>query len=116
LRHSSIKSSEWYFGICVDRSGRNNQLGSGRICIDRSGCNNQLGSGRNNELVVVDADLDEEAVKVGKANRLDETNDANVAHRTNLANKANEASLADAADDVVESDVASAADLTDKDE
>ncbi len=30
-----IKSSEWYFGICIDRSCCNNQLGSGS--------NNQLG-------------------------------------------------------------------------
>jgi hypothetical protein len=37
-----IESSEWYFGICVDRSGHNNQLGSG--------CNNKLGSSCINQL------------------------------------------------------------------
>ncbi len=78
------------FGICVDRSNRNNQLGSGRICVDRSGCNNQL--------VVVDADLDEEAVKVCEANGLDEIDEANVADRTNLADEASKTSLADAGD------------------
>ena len=95
------------FGICIDRSDCNNQLGSGRICVDRSGCSNQL--------VVVDTDLDEEAVKVGEANGLDEINEANVADRTNLADEASKTSLADAADDVVKSDVPNAADLTDED-
>ena len=85
-----IKSSELYFGICVDRSICNNQLGSCRICIDRSSRNNQLGSSCNNELVVIDADLDKEAVEVDKANGLDETDDSNVANSTNFANKANE--------------------------
>ncbi len=65
-------------------------IGSGRICVDRSGCNNQM--------VVVDADLDEEAVKIGEANGLDEINEANVADRTNLADEASKTSLADAAD------------------
>jgi hypothetical protein len=92
--YSSIESSEWYIGICIDRSGRNNQLGSGHICFDRRGHNNQLGSSRNNELVVVNTDLHDETVEVDKANRLDETDEANVADRTNLANEANEASLA----------------------
>jgi hypothetical protein len=72
-------------------------LRSGRICFDRSGHNNQLGSGRNNELVVINADLDEEAVKVDKANGLDETDEANVADRTNFANEANKVSLANKA-------------------
>ena len=70
-------------------------LRSGRICFDRSGHNNQLGSGRNNELVEVNAD----AVKVDKANGLDETNEANVANRTNFANEANKVSLASKAHD-----------------
>ena len=64
---------------------------------------------------MVNADLDEEAVKVGEANWLDETAEANVADRTNLANEASKNSLADEADDVVKSNVANAADLTDKD-
>ena len=105
----SIKNIEWYFGICIDRSVRNNQLGSCHICIDRSSRNNQLGSSCNNELVVINADLDKEAVEVDKANELDETNEANVADRTNLANEANEVSLSDKADDVVESDVSNKA-------
>ena len=105
----SIESSEWYFGICVARSVRNNQLGSCCICIDRSSHNNQLGSGRNNEVVVIDIDLDKEAVEVDEANELDETNEANVADRTNLANEANKASLYDEADNAVESNVSNEA-------
>ncbi len=55
-----IKSSEWDFGICVDRSGRNNQLGSRH--------NNQLGSSCNNQL-----GLDFKAIGVADmANELDE--------------------------------------------
>ena len=50
---------------------------------------------------MVDVDFDEEAVKVNKANGLDETDDANVANSTNFANKANEASMTEEADDVV---------------
>jgi hypothetical protein len=72
-------------------------LRSGRICFDRRGHNNQLGSGRNNELVVVNADLDEEAVEVDKANGLNETDEANAADRTNFANEANKVSLANKA-------------------
>jgi hypothetical protein len=120
---ASVESSKRYFGICVDRSDCNNQLGSGRICVDRSSRNNQLGSARicidrsgcNNQLVVVDADLDEEAVRVDEANGLDETDEGNVADRTNLADEASKTSLANAADDVVKSDVANAADLTNED-
>ena len=40
--YSSIKISEWYFLICIDRCGCNNQRGSCHICVDRSSCNNQL--------------------------------------------------------------------------
>ena len=86
-----------------------NQLGSCRICINRSSRNNQLGSRHNNELIVIDADLDKEAVEVDEANELDETNEANVVDRTNLANKSNEASLSDKAKDAVESDVSNEA-------
>ena len=54
--------------------------------------------GCNNQLVVVNADLDEEAVEVNEANWLDETNEANVvdeivganeAIRVNATNEAN---------------------------
>jgi hypothetical protein len=46
---------------------------------------------------VVNADFDEMAVKVDKANGLDETDETIVANRTNLANEANKASLANKA-------------------
>ncbi len=59
-----IKSSEWYFGICVDRSGRNNQLGSRH--------NNQLGSSRNNQLGLDFYIVANEAIGVANmANELD---------------------------------------------
>ncbi len=44
--------------------------------------------GCNNQLVVVDADLVEEAVEVNEANWLDETNEANVADKVVGANEA----------------------------
>ncbi len=91
---ASVESSKWYFGICVDRSNRNNQLGSSCICVDRSGCNNQL--------VVVDADLDEEAVKVDEINEVSEPNEPNKpneANETNVAIAKNNTNTVDKADD-----------------
>ena len=60
--------------------------------------------GCNNQLVVVGADLDEAAVEVNEANRLDETNEANGVDKiaganeaidTNEANRVNAANEAD---------------------
>jgi hypothetical protein len=65
--------------------------------------------GPNNQLVLVDADLNEEAVEVNKANGINEANGANVANRANLDNKANKASLANEANDAIKSDVANVA-------
>ena len=65
-------------------------------------------------MIVVDANLDEEAVEVDKANGLDETNEANVANIANLDNKANKASLTNEVNDAVKSDVGNKIDLSGK--